>query len=142
MAPEQRKGKAVDARTDIYALGLVLYEAATGKGVVQGQSPAVDGLPDKFAHVVERCLAQEAEYRWQTARDVKAELEWAAKSQAPVPAPLRRSVPRWVWVAGALAVIAAVGGSSLISTQLALEICPRPPRSAPYFSRHNERNST
>ena len=111
MAPEQRDGKDVDGRTDIYALGLVLYEAATGKRAAPGQLPSLDGLPDKFAHVVERCLAQEAEDRWQSARDVKAELDWAAKSQPFAPTAPRRFVPRWAWVGGVSGVIAALGWS-------------------------------
>jgi hypothetical protein len=45
----------------------------------------MEGLPERLTHVIERCLEPEPENRWQSARDVKAELEWAAKpGQCPV----------------------------------------------------------
>jgi serine/threonine protein kinase len=100
MAPEQAEGKTCDSRTDIYALGLVLYEMATAKRVAQERS--MEGLPAQFAHVVERCLEPEPENRWQSARDVKAELEWAARSP-PAPSPIRKAPKRWIWAVAALA---------------------------------------
>src|ERR1019366_1982018 len=84
MAPEQREGHECDTRTDIYALGLMLQEMATGKRCLKGEKPSVAQLPEKLAHVIERCLAPDPEDRWQAAADVRSELLWAAKPlQAP-----------------------------------------------------------
>jgi serine/threonine-protein kinase len=108
MAPEQLQGEACDARTDIFALGLVLYEMATGKRgqAAPGQAVAVDGLPAQLAHVVERCLERDPENRWQSARDVQAVLDWTGKSQASAQAPARESSARWAW---RVAVLACAG---------------------------------
>jgi predicted Ser/Thr protein kinase len=111
MAPEQTDGKVADARSDIYAAGLLVYEMTTGKRVVQGQLPALDGLPERLAHVVERCLAKDPENRWQTARDLKAELEWAAAGDSVARPELVRRRAFFPWIAGAVA--GAAGGAGL-----------------------------
>jgi eukaryotic-like serine/threonine-protein kinase len=94
MAPEQLEGKG-DARSDIFSLGLVLYEMATGRKAFTGGSQAaliadvmrcqptpMESVPEKFTHVVERSLARDPDERWQTAKDLKAELSWAGKGEA------------------------------------------------------------
>jgi Tol biopolymer transport system component len=104
MAPEQRSGKECDPRTDIFALGLVLYEMTTGRRAAQGEAPPLEQLPEKLAHVIERCLEQDPEDRWQSAKDITAELRWAGRP----PAPESTGKPRyWRWIVAASAIAAA-----------------------------------
>ena len=87
MAPEQVEGKEADARSDIWALGTVIYEMVTGTRPFQGDTPAsivgailkdepspmshVQPLaPPLLDHIVTRCLAKDPENRWQSARDI------------------------------------------------------------------------
>ena len=129
MAPEQIEGGEVDARSDIFALGAVLYEMATGRKAFSGKSQAsligsimqsqpepvsrVTALsPPAFDRVLEACLAKDPEERWNTAHDVRLQLQWLAEggSQVGVPAPVaarRRNRERLAWVTAALTAIVA-----------------------------------
>jgi eukaryotic-like serine/threonine-protein kinase len=107
MAPEQRDGKQCDARADIYSLGLVLYEMATGKRAEQNQIPSLDQLPERLQHVIERCLPPDPGDRWQSAQDVKTELEWAGKSRPAIAVERKRRM--WLpWGIAALMMLAFV----------------------------------
>ncbi len=124
MAPEQLEGRESDARTDIFALGAVLYEMATGQKAFSGRSrasligailkdepPPISTVqpmtPPSLDRVVRTCLAKDPEERWQSAHDIKSELTWIAQSgsQAGVAAPVvaaRRSRERVAWILAAL----------------------------------------
>ena len=95
MAPEQVEGRAVDARTDIFAFGAVLYEMLTGRKAFDGKTQAsliaaimnveptpVSALapiaPRALDRLVLRCLAKDPDDRWQTAHDLLLQLRWIA----------------------------------------------------------------
>jgi len=109
MAPEQLEAKEADARADIFAFGAVLYEMVTGRPAFTGKSkasliaailssepPAISSLqpvsPPALDRIVQMCLGKNPEDRWQTAHDVKAQLQWLldAGSQASTPPPVLR----------------------------------------------------
>lgn len=129
MAPEQLEGKEADARADVWALGCVLYEMASGKRAFEGQSQAslitsiMSSTPSPISQVapmappaldrlVRGCLVKDPASRLQSAHDIKLQLSWIEEggSQAGVPKPVakrRRSRERLAWVVSALAVVAA-----------------------------------
>src|SRR5215470_7588298 len=99
MAPEQLEGKEADARTDIFALGEVIYEMATGKPVFSGKSrasliaailttepPPISQLqplmPPALERVVKKCLAKDPDDRWQSASDLASELGWISETSS------------------------------------------------------------
>jgi eukaryotic-like serine/threonine-protein kinase len=134
MAPEQLEGRTddIDARTDIFAFGTLVYEMTTGKKAFEGTShasliaailtsepPSMTSLqpitPPALDRVVRKCLAKEPEKRWQSASDLHDELKWLAEGASqtmPTAAAVgRRShVSRRTFAALACAVIAVTAG--------------------------------
>jgi eukaryotic-like serine/threonine-protein kinase len=132
MAPEQLEGREVDARTDIFAFGTVVYEMVTGKKVFEGKSqasviakiletdpPPISSLqpmtPPALDRVVKTCLAKEPDERWQTAGDLCRELKWIAKSGPQMETAIPAAGPagknwrkRLLWGAAGLAACAIV----------------------------------
>jgi len=130
MAPEQLEGAEADARTDIFALGAVLYEMATGRRAFEGKSrasliasilstqpPPIAQLrpmtPPALDRLVQACLAKDPDDRWQNAHDVMLELRFVAEgsSAAGVAIPVaRRRIwrERVAWIAAAVAAAAAI----------------------------------
>ena len=102
MAPEQFEGHAADGRADIYALGLILREMLAGK-----RDALPETTPPPLARLVKRCLEKDPDERWQSARDLKWELESVAASE---PAASRSGrIPLFV-TAGLVVALAAVLG--------------------------------
>ena len=134
MAPEQVEAKEVDARTDIFAFGTVVYEMATGKKSFEGKTsasvmakilevdpPSISSLqpmtPPQLDRVVRTCMAKDPDERWQTAGDLCRELKWISESgsQAGIPV-TAAAAPAWKrnlqWIAAfAIAIAAAVGAA-------------------------------
>src|ERR1700686_1780968 len=130
MAPEQVEAKEVDARTDIFAFGVMVYEMATGKKGFEGKSqaslmakiletdpPSMASLtpmtPPALDHVVKRCMEKDPDERWQSAKDICEQLRWISDSGSQVgitaaAAPEQKSMKHLVWLAAAVAVALAV----------------------------------
>src|SRR5262245_5145047 len=131
MSPEQAKGRTVDRRTDVFALGAVLYEMLTGKAAFEGEDvPDILGavlksepdwtrLPSDTPAAIQRllrlCLQKDAKKRRQTATDVRIDIEQAL-SAPPVPAtavpPARKRSEQIAW---AIAVVALIAVGTLLA---------------------------
>jgi eukaryotic-like serine/threonine-protein kinase len=138
MSPEQLEGKPADARSDIFAFGLVLYEMICGKPAFHAESQAsliaailkeepaslasLDPVtPPALDRLVRKCLAKDPDARWQSATDLRDELEWIAQlgpQSGDTGTPVRHSrVRRWAVIGlASVAVVALVFAAGRLSS--------------------------
>ncbi len=126
MAPEQVEGGEADGRTDVWALGAVLYEMATGRRAFDGKSqaslvaailkedpPPMRALqpvtPLALDRLVRTCMAKDPDERMQSARDVARELGWMREAGSGAPSERRPRVRRVLATVGALGLSLLAG---------------------------------
>jgi serine/threonine-protein kinase len=136
MSPEQARGEDLDARTDLFSFGVVLYEMATGQQAFTGNTSAVifdsilhkapvspvrlnPDLPEDLERIINKALEKDRELRCQSASELRADLKRLRRESdsgqtpvaAEVPAP-ERSGRRWVIYAVVAAAVIAIAGVS------------------------------
>jgi eukaryotic-like serine/threonine-protein kinase len=129
MSPEQAEGQPLDARSDIFSFGSVLYEMLTGRRAFTGRSPVstlsevlkeeprpadevVLGLPRDLVRILHQCMRKDPARRFQHIADVKVELQSLIESPAVEAEPVRPRRRVWGVVAVALGILAGAAGVS------------------------------
>ena len=125
MSPEQAKGVPLDARTDLFSLGTVIYEMATGKTPFGGESTAEvfaallkenpppvstvnPAMPKKLDAIVEKLLRKDPAQRYATAEQLREDLE---SLDAPATRPAEKAAGRkWPWAAAAVVLLLIAAG--------------------------------
>jgi eukaryotic-like serine/threonine-protein kinase len=147
MAPEQLEGKEADARSDLFALGAILYEMVTGNRPFAGRSQIsiasaiLDQEPEPitathpltppvFEHVVATCLAKNPEDRFQSAHDLRLQLNWIADGKTPTAKPAEYGRTKRPPILAAVACLLAL---LLIASMIWWHVS-RPAERTEYFS--------
>jgi hypothetical protein len=146
MAPEQLQGKPADARTDIFAFGVVVYEMVTGQkafaansqagliGAILKDTPAPMAASQPLSRpgldrLVKKCLAKSPDARWHSTRDLHDELEWVATAGAGTggaPTQTTTSASKLVVLGAFLAVTAAAIAGGVVAWNVSRTPSDRP----------------
>jgi len=167
MSPEQALGKPLDARTDLFSLGLVLYEMATGKQVFSGSTSAAifDSIlhsnppppgrlnplvPAELDHIIGKLLEKGPDLRYQTAADLLADLKrlhrdtssghTAAHSLVVSAAVTKKRFPGWIRVSIALLVLGLTVVAGWLYFSAPAKYSGPPPRVVPFTSSVGDKN--
>jgi serine/threonine protein kinase/Tol biopolymer transport system component len=132
MSPEQIQGKPTDERTDIFALGAIVYEMLTRRRAFEADNPASviaavlerdppqvslerGDVPAAIDRVLGRCLAKSPDGRWQSASDLASELRWLREAPAPTTPVPAAPQSRWPQRVAVAAIVLAAGAAGLAS---------------------------
>jgi eukaryotic-like serine/threonine-protein kinase len=135
MSPEQVRGEKLDARTDLFSFGLVLYEMATGKQAFGGDAAAVlheailsrtpvparelnPELPPELERIIDKALEKDRNVRYQSAAEMRADLD-RLKTATTRPGPIAYRGMKFIrehreWAIGALALLVLLGVLSIV----------------------------
>ena len=158
MSPEQALGKELDRRSDLFSLGVVIYEMATGtlpfKGAGTGailneiiNNPPISvlrlnpELPEAVGNLLEKCLEKDPDLRYQSARELMADLKRLRRDTStgvsaahPVGQPAPQRSKSLAWVAGIVSAVVVAGVAWWISRNRAPQAPPEPLEFAPFTS--------
>ena len=146
MSPEQAQGQTVDTRSDIFSLGLLLYEMATGRKAFAGETMMATvtsilrddpkpisqenlAVPSELERVVVQCLRKDPERRLQTALDIRNALEEvrheieSGSMRAPAVAVQQPKSPKWLWWALAGVLVIASAGVGFLAPEAQTSRC-------------------